>query len=70
MDPLTITGIAVGSAVGVLIVSGIGSALIRNKTKKRRVHFSTRSQGITTRRVSTSIPRGKSSSRRLPRISE
>jgi len=68
MDPLTITGIAVASAVGVLTISGIGTALVRNKiSRKRRVQFSTGSQGITTRRVSTSIPRAKPSSQRFSR---
>ena len=68
MDPLTITGVAVATGIGALVIGGIGSALIRNKiSRKKRVYFSTGSQGITTRRVSTSIPRAKPSSQRFSR---
>ena len=68
MDPLTITGLAVGSALGALVIGGIGTAVFNNKiiSRKRRTRvsdFSSRSQGITTRRLSTSIPRGKRSHR-------
>ncbi len=70
MDPLTITGVVVGTAVGALVIGGIGSAVIRNKiSRKRRVRFSnytSNNNSITTRRLSTSIPRGKRSSRLSP----
>jgi hypothetical protein len=72
MDPLTITGVVVGTAVGALVIGGIGSAVIRNKPMKRKVRFSnytSNNNSITTRRVSTSIPRGKRS-RRLSSIAE
>jgi len=65
MDPLTITSIAVATGIGALVIGGIGTALVRNKiSRKRSVDCSTRSNGITTRHVSTSMPRGKSSFRR------
>jgi hypothetical protein len=65
MDPLTITSIALATGIGALVIGGIGTALVRNKiSRKRSVHFSPRSQCITTRRVSTSISQGKPSKRR------
>lgn len=73
MGPLTITGVVVGTAVGALVIGGIGRAVIRNKTMKRRrrdSNYTSNNNSITTRPVSTSIPRGKKYLRRLSSIAE
>jgi hypothetical protein len=72
MDPLTITGLAVGTALGALVIGGIGTAVIHDKiSRKTRTRVPNNSNStISTRRLSTSISRGKNYSRRLSSIAE